>query len=47
MDRRIRRRLWQVVAIVGAFGLVQTSGFFYASELAQTDYGWSGALHRR
>ena len=37
-----RKRLWQVVAIVGAFGLVQTSGFFYASELAQTDYGWNG-----
>ncbi len=36
-----RGRLWRVVAIVGAFGLVQTSGFFYASELAQTDYGWS------
>ena len=42
VERRHRRRLWQVVAIVGAFGLVQTSGFFYASELAQTDYGWSG-----
>ena len=42
VERRYRRRLWQVIAIVGAFGLVQTSGFFYASELAQTDYGWSG-----
>lgn len=39
---RHRRRLWQVIAIVAAFGFVQTSGFFYASELAQTDYGWSG-----
>lgn len=37
-----KRRLRRVVAIVGAFGLVQTSGFFYASELAQTDYGWNG-----
>jgi MFS family permease len=36
-----RRRLWRVIAMVGVFGLVQTSGFFYASELAQTDYGWS------
>lgn len=36
-----RRRLWRVGGIVAAFGLVQTSGFFYASELAQTDYGWS------
>jgi MFS transporter, putative metabolite:H+ symporter len=42
VERRHRRRLWQVIAIVGAFGLVQTSGFFYASELAQTDYGWNG-----
>jgi putative MFS transporter len=42
VERRHRKRLWQVVTIVAAFGLVQTSGFFYASELAQTDYGWSG-----
>lgn len=37
-----RPRLRRVVLIVSAFGLVQTSGFFYASELAQHDYGWSG-----
>ena len=42
VERRDRRRLWRIVTIVGAFGFVQTSGFFYASELAQTDYGWSG-----
>lgn len=36
-----RRRLLRVVAIVAAVGLVQTSGFFYASELAQDQYGWS------
>jgi putative MFS transporter len=42
VDPSHRRRLWQVIAIVAAFGFVQTSGFFYASELAQTDYGWSG-----
>ena len=42
VEPRHRRRLWQVIAIVAAFGFVQTSGFFYASELAQTDYGWSG-----
>lgn len=40
--RADRRRLVRVVAVVAAFGLVQTSGFFYASELAQTDYGWNG-----
>ena len=30
------------IALVSAFGLVQTAGFFYASELAQTTYGWEG-----
>lgn len=39
---RDRSRLRRVVLMVAAFGLVQTSGFFYASELAQDDYGWSG-----
>jgi MFS family permease len=42
LERHMRPRLWRVVALVSAFGLVQTSGFFYASELAQDDYGWSG-----
>jgi len=42
IDPAHRRLLWQVVAVVGAFGLVQTSGFFYASELAQAEYGWTG-----
>jgi putative MFS transporter len=41
VERAHRRRLWRVAAMVAVFGLVQTSGFFYASELAQTDYGWS------
>jgi MFS family permease len=39
---RDRPRLRRVVLIVSAFGLVQTSGFFYGSELAQDDYGWTG-----
>jgi len=39
---RDRSRLRRVVLIVSAFGLVQTSGFFYGSELAQDDYGWTG-----
>lgn len=42
LTRRHRARLRRVVVIVAAFGLVQTSGFFYASDLAQNDYGWSG-----
>jgi MFS family permease len=52
-ERRVQRRLWSRVAprhrrrlvrilvVVGAFGLVQTSNFFYASDLAQSDYGLS------
>ncbi len=39
-----RRRLWRVVGVVAAFGMVQTSGFFYASDLAQTEYRWSGVF---
>jgi MFS family permease len=42
LEPRDRRRLWRVLAVVCAFGFVQTSGFFYASELAQTEYGWAG-----
>lgn len=30
------------IALVSAFGLVQTACFFYASELALTTYGWDG-----
>ena len=36
-----RRTLIKAVALVSAFGLVQTSSFFYASDLAQNAYGWS------
>jgi putative MFS transporter len=41
IERLHRARLWRIVAIVAAFGVVQTSCFFYASELAQDEYGWS------
>jgi MFS family permease len=44
LDAALRRRLLRVVGVVSAFGLVQTSGFFYASDLAQGDYGWSGVF---
>jgi MFS family permease len=37
-----RKTLIRAVALVSAFGLVQTSGFFYAADLAQNTYGWSG-----
>ena len=42
VDRAHRRTLVRAVALVSAFGLVQTTGFFYASDLAQNTYGWSG-----
>lgn len=37
-----RRTLIKAVALVSAFGFVQTSGFYYASDLAQNTYGWNG-----
>ena len=52
-QRRVQRSLWpkiervhrcsliRITAIVSAFGLVQTSGFFYAADLAQNTFGWS------
>jgi MFS family permease len=42
VERAHRRTLVKAVALVSAFGLVQTTGFFYASDLAQNTYGWSG-----
>jgi MFS family permease len=42
VGRAHRRTLVRVLALVSAFGLVQTTGFFYASDLAQNTYGWSG-----
>ena len=42
VDRAHRRTLLRAVTLVSAFGLVQTTGFFYASDLAQNTYGWSG-----
>lgn len=41
VDAVHRRSLGRVLALVSAFGLVQTTGFFYAADLAQTTYGWS------
>jgi MFS family permease len=42
VGRAHRRTLLLVLALMSAFGLVQTAGFFYASDLAQNAYGWSG-----
>lgn len=37
-----RRTLLKSMGLVGAFGFVQTAGFFSASDLAQNTYGWTG-----
>ena len=42
VGRTHRGLLVRVVALVSAFGLVQTACFFYASDLAQNTYGWNG-----
>jgi MFS family permease len=53
-EKRVQTTLWprvgkehrgphvRILALVSAFGLVQTTGFFYAADLAQTGYGWTG-----
>jgi MFS family permease len=35
-----RARVRRLAAILGAAGAISTAGFFYASALAQDDYGW-------
>jgi putative MFS transporter len=35
-----RTRLRRIATILGAAGAIQTAGFFYASALAQDEYGW-------
>jgi putative MFS transporter len=35
-------RLRRIAAILGVAGAIQTAGFFYASALAQDEYGWHG-----
>lgn len=42
VDAAHRRTLLKALGLVSAFGLVQTTGFFYAADLAQNTYGWSG-----
>lgn len=41
VDRAHRGPLVRILALVSAFGLVQTTGFFYAADLAQNGYGWT------
>jgi MFS family permease len=40
VTRAQRRTCLRALALVSAFGLVQTSCFFYSADLAQTTYGW-------
>jgi len=42
VDRARRATCLRALALVSAFGIVQTACFLYASELAQTTYGWDG-----
>lgn len=42
VSKEHRRALIRILALVSAFGLVQTTGFFYAADLAQNSYGWTG-----
>ena len=35
-------RMRRIAAVLGAAGAIQTAGFFYASALAQDEYGWQG-----
>jgi putative MFS transporter len=42
VDRAQRATCLRALALVSAFGIVQTACFLYASELAQTTYGWDG-----
>lgn len=42
VGREHRPNLLRATGLLGAFGVVQTTGFFYASDLAQTRYGWDG-----
>lgn len=42
LDPVHRRRLWRLGAVIGAAGMLDTTAFFYASELAQDQYRWDG-----
>lgn len=37
-----RRRLWRLLLVLGFVGMLNTTAFFYAAELAQVTYGWQG-----
>jgi MFS family permease len=42
LERPDRAKLWRLTLLLGLTGMLGTSAFFYAAELAQDDYGWKG-----
>ena len=42
LDARQRGHLWRLLLVLGLLGAAATSSFFYASDLAQNGYEWSG-----
>lgn len=42
VEARHRARLWRVTVLFGFVGMLNTTAFFYAAELAQDRYGWDG-----
>ena len=42
LEPRDRSRLWRLTVLLGFVGMLNTTAFFYAAELAQDGYGWEG-----
>lgn len=42
LERRDRDRMWRLTVVLGFVGMLNTTAFFYAAELAQDSYGWEG-----
>jgi MFS family permease len=42
VDPHDRPKLWRLTAVLGFVGMLNTTAFFYAAELAQRAYGWDG-----
>lgn len=42
LGARDRSRLWRLTVVFGFVGMLNTTAFFYAAELAQDRYGWEG-----
>jgi MFS family permease len=42
LDRQARGHLWRLLAVLALVGGLTTTAFFYAADLAQNVYGWTG-----